>query len=216
MPRKELDTIEILRQVLGFLRPEMRGVATKIVNVLPTGVKHPIVGRLLGLFAQKVEEVDIKGLQEILSDVLEMISDEIVNEATNLERKKELGELKELKKLLENARERLQRAEDMEQEKEKILQELTAFKEIIRAMKQIEEIFVPEEKKKEIKIDWNKIFQKIDAAYKIIKETATEKIIPELKKVFTEVYTETKGTIKKLDQKASRAARKVKKWPRPF
>ncbi len=212
MPKKELTTIEVLRIILGGFREEIRSGARKLVDILPEPLKKKWIGRVVGVLAQIVERFDLKGIEEIISDAIEIASDEIGRQLAKSEKKEEVEILKEAKKILEDAKERLKKATDIEAEKNRIIAELQAFADILNVLKMIEERFVPEEEKKEIKIDWNKIFQRIDAAYKIIKKTATEKIIPELEKA----YTETKETIKKINQKASDAAQKVKKWPRPF
>lgn len=184
------DIKEILRVLIGGIRPEIRQAAKKLVELLPEKARIPAIGRLVGALAQIVEKQNIFGIQEILSDAIEIVSDEIgkqVDKKTKDELQKHKKTLEEaLEEVNKKARERLEKAQNVEEEKNRILEELKALDEILEEMKKIEKKYVPEEKKKEKKIDWDKIFQKINEGYQ------------------------------EINRKAESWAERINKWPRPF
>jgi hypothetical protein len=68
---------EALRIAVGAIRPELRKAAQWIVNQLPPALRQEWLGRIIGALAQIVERTEILGIQESISDAIEIISDEI-------------------------------------------------------------------------------------------------------------------------------------------
>jgi hypothetical protein len=189
---KKYDIKEIIREIAGFLRPEIQRIAKIIAQKLPKDLKQPIIGRFIGWLAQRVEKSNLIGMQEVLSDAIEILADTI----NKTEDKEEIYEIKKIKQILEKSLQRLEQAEHVESEKEKIISQLKAYEEILNVFREII-------KKYEIKEDnldktenilniLNNLIQKIQTKkgdlYKIIKQFLKEKY-PKIKK-------ETKKSLK--------------------
>lgn len=168
---QDSTTKELIRYIVGALRPELRNMATKIVGILPEPLRKVWVGRVIGAFAQFVEKRNIFGLQESISDMIEIIADEIGKQIqVNKERVRKELNLEHIKNLLlqrlEEARQKISEAENISSALEKEKKILEAEAELLIAYittltelnKKIEGILPPEKAKK---IDWNKIFQVI-------------------------------------------------------
>jgi hypothetical protein len=184
------QTAELIREILGFFRPEIRERARELVDVLPPGLRRPIIGRFIGFLAQRVEKMDLLGMQEAISDAIEIISDEITKEVRRKAKPEEIDELKEIRKILENTRERLRQAENIEDEKNRIIAELQAYESILEVFKTIEEKYVPKEERK---IDWAKVGERLKEVMKVINEQGIQKALEFIK----EKYPEAKEEIKK-------------------
>jgi hypothetical protein len=197
---------EILRTILGGFRPEIRKLARKLVDILPEQTRTEIVGRVVGVIAQLVEKANILGVQDIVADALEIMSDEIGKE---MEKRREGLKgadriaLEELQKMIRESAGRLKQAKDIQLEKEKVLAELEAFKELIPHFQEIEEILFPQ--KEERKIDWSGVLQKIGEIYEIIKQGA-EKTLPQIEKAITNVWE----TAKEIDRKAAEKVKRLR------
>jgi hypothetical protein len=178
---------ESIREILGFFRPEIREYSRKLVDVLPPRLRHHIIGRFIGFLAQRVEKMDLLGMQEPISDAIEIISDEITKEVRRKAKPEEIDELKEIRKILENARERLKQAENVEDEKNRIIAELQAYEAILEIFKTIEEKYVPKEEKK---IDWAKLGEKFKEIIKVINEQGIQKAIEFIKEKYPEAKEE--------------------------
>jgi len=166
------DYKEIIRQIVGAVRPEIREVARKLVDFLPPQLRKEWVGRIVGFLAQRLEKMDLAGFQEVISDAVEIISDEISKQIREKKvRNKEIDMINEVKRILENARERLMQAENVEDEKDRIIAELEAYQTITEVFKKIEEKYVPKEERK---INWEKVFLKIGGIIKDVKEKGLE------------------------------------------
>jgi hypothetical protein len=161
------ETKELIRQLLGAVRPEIRELSRKLLNILPPQLRKEGIGRIIGFLAQRIEKRDMGGFQEAISDAIEIISDEIGKQVRSKARPEEIDELKEFRKMLENARERLRQAENVEEVRDRIIAELQAYESILEFFKTIEEKYVPKEEKK---IDWEKIFGKLKEKYPEVKE----------------------------------------------
>lgn len=192
MPQEKQELKEILRIILGALRPEMRELAREVVNVLPESTRKEWVGRLVGSLAKIVEKKDIFGIQKILSYAIEIISDEIGKTIKKPEEETEIDKMIGIKEKLKEIQERLKRAENVEEEKTKIIEELKAYKEILEIIKQITTEKIPEEQRKEI--DWEKIFNKIQELARITQEKGIEGLKTAMEK------------LKEIDQKAGELA----------
>lgn len=168
---QDSTTKELIRYIVGALRPELRSIAIKIVGILPEPLRKVWVGRVIGAFAQFVEKRNIFGLQESISDMIEIIADEIGKQIqVNKERVRKELNLEHIKNLLlqrlEEARQKISEAENISSALEKEKKILEAEAELLIAYittltelnKKIEGILPPEKAKK---IDWNKIFQVI-------------------------------------------------------
>jgi hypothetical protein len=180
------QTAELIREILGFFRPEIREYARKLVDVLPPRLRHPIIGRVVGFLAQRVEKMDLLGMQEAISDTIEIISDEITKEVRRKVKPEEIKELEELRKMLENARERLKQAENVEEVRDRIIAELQAYEAILEIFKTIEEKYVPKEERK---IDWAKVGEKLKEIIKVINEQGLQKAIEFVRRKYPEVKT---------------------------
>jgi hypothetical protein len=180
------QTAELIREILGFFRPEIREYARKLVDVLPPRLRHPIIGRVVGFLAQRVEKMDLLGMQEAISDTIEIISDEITKEVRRKVKPEEIKELEELRKMLENARERLKQAENVEEVRDRIIAELQAYEAILEIFKTIEEKYVPKEERK---IDWAKVGEKLKEIIKVINEQGLQKAIEFVRTKYPEVKT---------------------------
>lgn len=199
---QDSTTKELIRYIVGALRPELRNMATKIVGILPEPLRKVWVGRVIGAFAQFVEKRNIFGLQESISDMIEIIADEIGKQIqVNKERVKRELNLEQIKNLLlqrlEQARQKISEAENISSALEKEKKILEAETELLIAYittltelnKKIEGILPPEKAKK---IDWNKIFQVIYNKLGKLKNAIRDKAIA-------------------LDEKAEEIGRKIKR-----
>lgn len=199
---QDSTTKELIRYIVGALRPELRNMATKIVGILPEPLRKVWVGRVIGAFAQFVEKRNIFGLQESISDMIEIIADEIGKQIqVNKERVKRELNLEQIKNLLlqrlEQARQKISEAENISSALEKEKKILEAETELLIAYittltelnKKIEGILLPEKAKK---IDWNKIFQVIYNKLGKLKNAIRDKAIA-------------------LDEKAEEIGRKIKR-----
>lgn len=199
---QDSTTKELIRYIVGALRPELRNMATKIVGILPEPLRKVWVGRVIGAFAQFVEKRNIFGLQESISDMIEIIADEIGKQIqVNKERVKRELNLEQIKNLLlqrlEQARQKVSEAENISSALEKEKKILEAETELLIAYittltelnKKIEGILPPEKAKK---IDWNKIFQVIYNKLGKLKNAIRDKAIA-------------------LDEKAEEIGRKIKR-----
>jgi flagellar biosynthesis/type III secretory pathway chaperone len=178
---------EAFRIAVGAIRPELRKVAQWIVDQLPPALRQEWLGRIMGALAQIVERTEILGIQESISDAIEIISDEIGKKVRRKAQPEEIDELKETKKILENALERLKQAENVEDEKNRIIAELQAYEAILEIFKTIEEKYVPKEEKK---IDWAKIGEKLKEIIKVINEQGIQKAIEFIKEKYPEAKEE--------------------------
>jgi len=79
---------ETLRIAVGAIRPELRKAAQWIVNHLPPALRQEWIGRIIGALAQIVERTEILGIQESISDAIEIISDEIGKQVREKKAKK--------------------------------------------------------------------------------------------------------------------------------
>jgi hypothetical protein len=199
------QTAELIREILGFLRPEIRERARELVDVLPPRLRHHMIGRVVGFLAQRVEKMDLLGMQEAISDAMEIISDEITKEVRRKAKPEEIDELKEIRKILENTRERLRQAGNIEDEKNRIIAELQAYESILEIFKTIEERYVPREKRR---IDWERIFGKLKEIINVINEKGIKRAYEFLK----EKYPEAKEEIRRQKREFSRGFRRV--WRR--
>jgi DNA repair exonuclease SbcCD ATPase subunit len=182
------ETKELIRQILGALRPEIRGLARKLVDFLPPQLRKEWVGRIIGFLAQRVEKMDIAGFQESISDAIEIISDEISKQVRERKAKEEeIDMMREIRKILENARERLRQAENIEDGKNRIIAELQAYESILEVFKTIEEKYVPKEERK---IDWEKVGERLKEVMKVINEQGIQKALEFLKEKYPEVREE--------------------------
>jgi uncharacterized protein (UPF0305 family) len=186
------QTAELIREALGFFRPEIREYARKLVDVLPPRLRHHMIGRFVGFLAQRVEKMDLLGMQEAISDAIEIISDEITKEVRRKAKPEEIDELKEIRKILENTRERLRQAENVEDEKNRIIAELQAYESILEIFKTIEERYVPREKRR---IDWERIFGKLKEIINVINEKGIKRAYEFLKEKYPEAKEEIKRQI---------------------
>jgi Na+/phosphate symporter len=183
---------EAFRILVGAIRPELRKAAQEIVNYLPPALRKEWVGRIVGALAQIIEKTEIFGIQESISDVIEIISDEISKQVREKkDKKEEIDSMNEIRKMLENTRERLKQAENVEDEKNRIIAELQAYEAILEIFKTIEEKYVPkEEKKEEKKIDWAKLEEKLKEIIKVINEQGIQKAIEFIKEKYPEAKEE--------------------------
>ena len=182
-------TAELIRQLLGLVRPEIRDLARRLVRLLPSQLRHPIIGRIVGFLAQRIERMDLIGLQDSLADAVEIMSDEITKQVQNKAPKEKIDELEELKRMLENIRERLKRAENIEEEKNRIIAELQAYQSILEFFNTIEQKYVPEEKRK---IEWEKIFKKLGDVINVVNEKGIQKAVEFIKEKYPEARREIK------------------------
>jgi uncharacterized membrane protein len=104
----------------------------------------------------------------------------------------EIDELKEIRKILENTRERLRQAENVEDEKNRIIAELQAYESILEIFKTIEERYVPREKRR---IDWERIFGKLKEIINVINEKGIKRAYEFLKEKYPEAKEEIKRQI---------------------
>lgn len=186
------QTAELIREILGFFRPEIRERARELVNVLPPSLRHQMIGRVIGFLAQRVEKMDLLGMQETISDAIEIISDEITKEVRRKAKPEEIDELKEIRKILENARERLRQAENVEEVRDRIIAELQAYEAILEIFKTIEEKYVPKEERK---IDWERVGERLKEVMKFINEQGIQKAIEFIKEKYPEAKEEIKRQI---------------------
>ena len=180
------QTAELIREILGFVRPEIREYARKLVDVLPSRLRHHMIGRVVGFLAQRVEKMDLLGMEEAISDAMEIISDEITKEIRRKAKPEEIDELEELRKMLEDARKRLKQAENVEEVRDRIIAELQAYEAILEIFKRIEEKYVPKEERK---IDWAKVGEKLKEIIKVINEQGLQKAIEFVRTKYPEVKT---------------------------
>jgi len=209
--RIHMDFKEFLRIIVGAIRPELRKIAQEFVKFLPEGLRKEWVGRLIGSLAQFVEKKDMFGIQEAISDMIEITSDEVSKQV-----KKPKEEVKEkiganyieemFLKQLEEAKRKIAEAENIENEKErqkKIIEAQTEiFKAYLEALTEItksthKEIEVKEEKK----IDWEKVFNRIGEAL--------NKTWEQIKEKTPSAYQKTKDVVKTVDKKAEEWASKI-------
>jgi urease gamma subunit len=184
---------EAIRIIIGAIRPELRKTAKEIVNYLPPALRQEGVGRIIGALAQIVERTEILGIQESISDAIEIISDEIDKQVREKKGKKEeINSMNELKKMLENARERLRQAENVEDEKNRIIAELQAYESILQFFKTIEEKYVPKEERK---IDWERVEGRLKEVMNFINEQGIQKAIEFIKEKYPEAKEEIKRQI---------------------
>jgi intein/homing endonuclease len=183
---------ELIREILGFFRPEIRERARELVNVLPPSLRHQMIGRFIGFLAQRVEKMDLLGMQETISDAIEIISDEITKEVRRKAKPEEIDELKEIRKILENARERLRQAENVEEVRDRIIAELEAYEAILEIFKTIEEKYVPKEERK---IDRERVEERLKEVMKFINEQGIQKAIEFIKEKYPEAKEEIKRQI---------------------
>jgi hypothetical protein len=177
---------EAIRIVVGAIRPELRKAAQEIVNYLPPALRKEWIGRIIGALAQIVERTEILGIQESISDAIEIISDEIGKQVRRRARPEEIDELREIRKILENARERLRQAENIEEVRDRIIAELQAYESILQVFKTIEEKYVPKEERK---IDWEKVGERLKEVMKVINEQGIQKAIEFIRAKYPEVKT---------------------------
>jgi len=88
--------------------------------------------------------------------------------------------------MLENARERLRQAENVEEVRDRIIAELQAYEAILEIFKKIEEKYVPKEERK---IDWAKVGEKLKEIIKVINEQGLQKAIEFIRAKYPEVKT---------------------------
>jgi hypothetical protein len=81
---------------------------------------------------------------------------------------------KRLRKILENARERLRQAENVEEVRDRIIAELQAYEAILEIFKRIEEKYVPKEERK---IDWERVGERLKEVMKVINEQGIQRAI---------------------------------------
>jgi hypothetical protein len=177
---------EAIRIVVGAIRPELRKAAQEIVNYLPPALRKEWIGRIIGALAQIVERTEILGIQESISDAIEIISDEVGRQVRRKAQPEEIDELREIRKILENARERLRQAENVEEVKDRIIVELQAYESILQVFKTIEEKYVPKEERK---IDWEKVGERLKEVMKVINEQGIQKAIEFIRAKYPEVKT---------------------------
>jgi urease gamma subunit len=176
---------EALRIAVGAIRPEIRKAAQWIVDQLPPALRQEWIGRIVGALAQIVERTEIWGIQESISDAIEIISDEIGKQVREKKAKKEeIDLMNELRKMLENARERLRQAENVEEVRDRIIAELQAYEAILEIFKTIEEKYVPKEERK---IDW--VGEKLKEIIKVINEQGIQRAIEFIRAKYPEVKT---------------------------
>ncbi len=187
--------MEILRIILGSLRPELRKAAQNIANFLPEGLRKEWVGRIIGGFAQWIEKQPLGGFQESISDFVEIISDEI-SKITKKQKEEIQEELKikieKVRQLLNQGLENIIKVENIQEEKEKQLQRIEAFKEIFMAMKELEELVSPPKEVEEKKIDWEKVFEELRNWKEVVLRSG-EKFLEKVKEID-----------KKLDEEANK------------
>ncbi len=187
---------EAIRIIIGAIRPELRKIAKEIVNYLPPALRKEGIGRIIGALAQIVERTEILGIQESISDAIEIISDEIDKQVREKKGKKEeIDSMNELKKMLENARERLRQAENVKNVKEvrdRIIAELQAYDAIVEIFKTIEEKYVPKEERK---IDWERVGERLKEVMKVINEQGIQKALEFIKEKYPEAKEEIKRQI---------------------
>jgi vacuolar-type H+-ATPase subunit I/STV1 len=177
---------EVIRIIVGAIRPELRRAAQGIVNYLPPALREEWIGRIIGALAQIVERTEILGIQESISDAIEIISDEISKQVQRKARSEEINELERLRKILENARERLRQAENVEEVRDRIIAELQAYEAILEIFKRIEEKYVPKEERK---IDWERVGERLKEVMKVINEQGIQRAIEFIRAKYPEVKT---------------------------
>jgi urease gamma subunit len=178
---------EALRIAVGAIRPEIRKAAQWIVDQLPPALRQEWIGRIIGALAQIVERTEILGIQESISDAIEIISDEIGRQVREKKAKKEeIDLMNELRKMLENARKRLRQAKNVEEVRDRIIAELQAYEAILEIFKTIEEKYVPKEERK---IDWAKVGERLKEIIKVINEQGLQKAIEFVRTKYPEVKT---------------------------
>jgi hypothetical protein len=202
------QTAELIREILGFVRPEIREYARKLVDVLPSRLRHHMIGRLVGFLAQRVEKMDLLGIEEAISDAMEIISDEITKEIRRKAKPEEIDELEELRKMLEDARKRLKQAENVEEVRDRIIAELQAYEAILEIFKTIEEKYVPKEERK---IDWAKVGEKLKEIIKVINEQGLQKAIEFVRTKYPEVKTAAEQKRSEVWERMKRAWEKGKR-----
>jgi DNA repair ATPase RecN len=179
---KKYDIKEIIREVAGFFRSEIKLIAKIIVQKLPKELKQPIIGRFIGWLAQRVEKSDLMGMQEVLSDAIEILADTI-NKTEDSENKEEIYEIKKIKQIFEKSLQRLEQAENVESEKAKIISQLKAYEEVLNVFREIIKKYEIKEENLD-KIEnilniLNNLIQQIQTKkenlYKIIKQFLKEK-----------------------------------------
>jgi len=181
---------ELIRQLLGVVRPEIRELAHKLLNLLPSQLRKEWIGRIIGFIAQRIEKKNLGGFQESISDAIEIISDEIGKQVKERKAKKEeIDAINELKRILENVRERLRQAENIEDEKNRIISELQAYESILEFFKTMEEKYVPKEKRR---IDWERIFGKLKEIINVINEKGIRRAIEFIREKYPEAKEEVK------------------------
>lgn len=156
---------EILRIVLGGFRGEIKNFARSIVDYLPESLRVSVVARVIGVLAQIVEKTNIAGFQEIISDAIEIISDEIGKQVKKPEKEKLIN----LRSMLENIKKRLEGAENIQSEKDRIIEELKALQEIINVFKTLEELIEGKEEEKKPEIDWDEVLNRINKVIDAVK-----------------------------------------------
>jgi hypothetical protein len=209
--RKHMNFKEFLRIIVGAIRPELRKIAQDFVKVLPEGLRKEWVGRFMGSLAQFVEKSDIFGIQETISDMIEITADEVAKQI-----KKPKEEIKEkigakrieeiFAKQLEEATRKIAEAENIENEKERQKAIITAETEIFKTyLEAISELTKSTQEQVEIKegkkIDWKKVFNEIKKALNKTWEKAKEET--------PKGYQKTKEAVKTMDQKAEELADKI-------
>ncbi len=193
---EKYDIREIIREIAGFFRPEIQNIAKIITQKLPKELKHPLIGRFIGWLAQRVEKSDLMGMQEVLSDAIEILSDTI-NKTKNSENKQEIDEIKKIKQIFEKSLQKLEQAENVENEKEKIISQLKAYEEVLNVFREIIKKYEIKEENvvnnlDEIKIILKNLIQKI----KTEKGNLFEKINKFLKEKYPKIKKETKKALK--------------------
>jgi hypothetical protein len=178
---------EVIRIIVGAIRPELRRAAQEIVNYLPPALRQEWIGRIIGALAQIVERTEILGIQEPISDAIEIISDEISKQVQRKARPEEINELREIRRMLENARERLRQAENVEEVRDRIIAELQAYDAILEIFKTIEEKYVPKEERK---IDWERVGERLKEVMKVINEQGIQKALEFIKEKYPEANEE--------------------------
>ena len=177
---------EALRIAVGAIRPEIRRIAQWMVDRLPPALRQEWIGRIVGALAQIVERTEILGIQESISDAIEIISDEIGRQVRERKvKKEEIDLMNELRKMLENARERLRQAENVEEVRDRIIAELQAYESILEIFKTIEERYAP--KKEQRRIDWSKVGERIREIIRVINEQGIQRAIEFIRREFPEV-----------------------------
>lgn len=73
--------MDYVRLIAGFMRPELKDLIKKIIEILPEEMQKEWIGRIIGVTAQLVEKRNIFGMQVFISDMIEIIADEISDRA---------------------------------------------------------------------------------------------------------------------------------------